>query len=282
MLDTTAQFTHPDADGLRTPYLVQGLEDGIPLVLLHGNLGSKRWWLPLFDIMPQEFRLLAPDLRGCGQFLGPFQDFSVNAQCQDLQRFIDCLELRRFTLVAHSTSCAPALEYAVRFPHRLESLVLVSSPPLTGTITDPQAYRKLQSLLRDKAGMTELLQNLLPGLDQRSSHDQDLMADLVQDALACLPRAVDGITRSLETWSFQDRAMELQMPLLLMRGQADPIMPHETALRTLLSIPNANNLEVIQGAGYAPWIENTTAFAIRLIEFVVQDINDQITLPPAP
>jgi pimeloyl-ACP methyl ester carboxylesterase len=43
-----------------------GPEDGIPVVLIHGNLSTGRFYEHLFDGAPERYRLLAPDMRGFG------------------------------------------------------------------------------------------------------------------------------------------------------------------------------------------------------------------------
>ena len=43
-----------------------GPEDGVPVVLLHGNLSTGRFFEHLFDVAPARYRLLAPDMRGFG------------------------------------------------------------------------------------------------------------------------------------------------------------------------------------------------------------------------
>ena len=51
---------------LLTHYLDAGPEDGIPVVLLHGNLSTGRFFEHLFDGAPDRYRLIAPDMRGFG------------------------------------------------------------------------------------------------------------------------------------------------------------------------------------------------------------------------
>lgn len=51
---------------LRTHYVASGPEDGVPVVLVHGNLSTGRFFEHLFDEAPERYRLIAPDMRGFG------------------------------------------------------------------------------------------------------------------------------------------------------------------------------------------------------------------------
>jgi len=43
-----------------------GPEDGVPVVLIHGNLSTGRFYEHLFAGAPERYRLIAPDMRGFG------------------------------------------------------------------------------------------------------------------------------------------------------------------------------------------------------------------------
>ncbi len=260
----------PDEDRT-TVFLQQGNTQSVPVLCLHGNLGSKWWWWPLFEIIPDDFNLIAPDLWGGDDTRCQKQTFNIPAQLHDLHQLVEALNLSRLTLIAHSTSCAVALEYALRYAHRLSALILVAPPPLDGIATPPEVYRYLQTLLQNPARMEDFLSSLMPKLDLTVPANQALLNLLVKDALRYSSRALDGLTRSLEVWHCRDRAGQLSVPLLLIRGRDDHVTPYAVALDTLLAIPHANNLEVIQGAGHSPFIENPLAFTIRLIDFIVPD-----------
>jgi pimeloyl-ACP methyl ester carboxylesterase len=51
---------------METHFIESGPEDGIPIVLLHGNLSTGRFFEHLFDRAPDGYRLIAPDMRGFG------------------------------------------------------------------------------------------------------------------------------------------------------------------------------------------------------------------------
>src|SRR3954453_14997820 len=53
-------------DRLRVHYVESGPADGVPVVLLHGNLSTGRFYDPLMPGAPAGLRLIAPDMRGFG------------------------------------------------------------------------------------------------------------------------------------------------------------------------------------------------------------------------
>ncbi|HET6546839.1 MAG TPA: alpha/beta hydrolase [Solirubrobacter sp.] len=55
-----------DTDRLRIHLVESGPEDGVPVVLIHGNLSTGRFYEHLFERAPKRFRLLAPDMRSFG------------------------------------------------------------------------------------------------------------------------------------------------------------------------------------------------------------------------
>ncbi len=55
-----------NTDRLRMQVSESGPQDGIPVVLLHGNLSTGRFFEHLYDLSGARYRLIAPDMRGFG------------------------------------------------------------------------------------------------------------------------------------------------------------------------------------------------------------------------
>src|SRR5260370_1437945 len=47
-------------------YIDSGPEDGVPVVMIHGNLSTGRFYEHLIPAAPAGYRLIAPDMRGFG------------------------------------------------------------------------------------------------------------------------------------------------------------------------------------------------------------------------
>src|ERR1700693_6376659 len=53
-------------DRLNMRYIESGPADGIPVVMIHGNLATGRFYEHLMPGAPAQYRLIAPDMRGFG------------------------------------------------------------------------------------------------------------------------------------------------------------------------------------------------------------------------
>ena len=53
-------------DRLATRVLFTGPDDGIPVLLVHGNFSNATWWEETMIALPPTYRGIAPDQRGYG------------------------------------------------------------------------------------------------------------------------------------------------------------------------------------------------------------------------
>ncbi|WP_273842722.1 alpha/beta hydrolase [Rubrobacter calidifluminis] len=114
---------------LRTHLLESGPEEGIPVLMIHGNVSSSRFFEETLAAFPQGFRGLAPDLRGFGDSeVAPvdatrgLRDFS-----DDLFALVESLGLQgtRLHLAGWSMGGAIALQYTMDHPQKVASITLI-------------------------------------------------------------------------------------------------------------------------------------------------------------
>ena len=111
------------ANGLDIEYEVAG--GGPPLVLLHGATSTPADFAPQVPFLGRAFRLVLPDARGHGGTRWDAADgFEYAWLVDDLAAFVDGLGLETFHLLGFSMGAMTALQYAVRFPDRLRTLVV--------------------------------------------------------------------------------------------------------------------------------------------------------------
>ena len=115
---------------LRTAVRISGDPDGIPVLLVHGNVSSSRFFEEVMGKMPLLWYVLAPDLRGFGDSQGLPVDArrGVADYSDDLHSLIETLSLTGtpFHLLGWSLGGGVAMQYAIHHPQQIASLTLVA------------------------------------------------------------------------------------------------------------------------------------------------------------
>jgi len=104
---------------LRMRYIESGPSDGVPIVLIHGNLSTGRFYEHLMPVAPQTHRLIAPDMRG----FGDTEQVPIDATrglrdwADDTYSLVQALGVTRpVHLVGWSTGGAAIVDYAREHP----------------------------------------------------------------------------------------------------------------------------------------------------------------------
>ena len=107
---------------------LQGPADGAPVVLLHGWPESSYCWQGVAAHLPDNYRLIMPDLRGLGDSERTLDDSAYTKQslAADMLGLLDELGVETFALVGHDWGGATAQEMALAAPERVQRLVLMN------------------------------------------------------------------------------------------------------------------------------------------------------------
>lgn len=264
-------LTQVETGRLRMAYRSSGNADGLAVVLLHGTFATSRWWEPLAAVMPGEFRLLAPDLRGCGATEHPDQGYEFESQAEDLAAFLAALEAPSPVLVAHSAVCAVTLEFVLSHPDLVERLILISPPPLDGVQTPPEGIAALEAMRTDRALLERGMTLLAPWT---AGHAPEFFRGLVDDARQMASPAFSAAARSLGRWNRLADARALTLPTLVIWGDRDPIVDRASVMRLLISLPGAENLDIMHGVGHSPMLDDPLGLAERIVDFATEDDTD--------
>jgi len=244
------------------------------MLLLHGSFASSRWWEPFFAILPDEIYAIAPDLRGCGGSDRSDDGYEIHEQAADVAAFAEALGLDDFDLVGHSSGGAIAVEFALTYPGRARSLILVDSAPIEGVFTPLEGYQLLEQMREDRALLGQALASLMPSTPPPTMNAEEFNAffeTLVDDAAGMAPAAFTAVARALGHWNRFEEARYLSRPTLLLWGEKDTLVDRDSTTRMLIAIPGAANLEVLRGVGHSPMLESPVVLAERIIDFITDD-----------
>lgn len=115
-------------DRLRIHFIESGPADGIPVVLIHGNLSTGRFYEPLMAAAPDLYRLIAPDMRGFGdtERLPIDSTRGLRDWADDAESLVRRLEIRRpVHLVGWSTGGAAIGAWAIDRSEQVASMTFI-------------------------------------------------------------------------------------------------------------------------------------------------------------
>ncbi|MDQ3910257.1 MAG: alpha/beta hydrolase [Actinomycetota bacterium] len=122
---------------LRTHLLESGPEEGVPVLFVHGNVASSRFFEETLAALPPYYRGLAPDLRGFGRSEPKPVDATrgmrdLSDDLHDLMRVLGHANGRKVHLVGWSLGGGVVMQYAIDCPEEVASLTLSCPIPPYG------------------------------------------------------------------------------------------------------------------------------------------------------
>jgi pimeloyl-ACP methyl ester carboxylesterase len=230
------------------PYTDRGR--GQPLVLLHGFPLDRRMWDAQVEGLSDHYRVIAPDLRGFGRSVR-HDPFSIESLADDIHLFLEQLVAVPCVLAGLSMGGYVALAHAKKYQSDLRGLILVDTKAAADTAEGRQGRQKMIDLVRlsgAKAVAEQMLPKMLaPGtLENRP----DVVKSMRTMMEACSPQTIEHALAAMR--DRPNRAGELpsiEVPTLVVVGDADAITPPEVAETMAKAIPSAM-LETIRSAGH--------------------------------
>ncbi len=102
-------------------YTVEG--SGETIVFVHGLSDNLTYWEFLASNLRHDYRVVRFDLRGHGKTELGDDEISIETYVEDLHGLLDDLNIDKINLVGFSMGGAVALDFAVRYPDIVSSLV---------------------------------------------------------------------------------------------------------------------------------------------------------------
>ena len=246
--------------------------DGPGMVLLHGAVSDSRVWRLALESFADEFAVVAWDAPGCGRSsdLPSGSRMADYADC--LAGLIGALGLGRSDVVGHSWGSTVALELCLRHPAVVRRLVLVGGyAGWAGSLPADEVARRLEFALRtadviesgswDPTSMPGLFSDVMP-----PDHAAELVA-IMSEIRAPGTRAMG---EALADSDLSGVLGGIEVPTLLVHGDADERSPLHVARALQRAIPNAT-LTVLPGLGHECYLEDPARFDAAVRDFLHTD-----------
>ena len=112
-------------DGFRMHYVEAGA--GEPVLLLHGFPQTWFAWRKVIPGLSTRFRVIAPDLRGCGDTDRPPQGYDKVTVAADVDRLVERLGLGSVRIVCHDVGMMVGYAYACAHRGTITQLVMMET-----------------------------------------------------------------------------------------------------------------------------------------------------------
>ena len=250
---------------------------GFPVVLLHGLIGYSFNWRKNIAALAERFRVLAPDLAGCGRS-GPLREgrYGVARWSGQLEEFLDALGIRKAHLVGTSAGGAVALEFAARCPERVERMVLAApvTPFSRRVVRLTRLYRWSGMPMPALKALVQAAPHLLPWLFRRRYYydPSRISRETIPGYLEglCGERTAQVLRESILDWDANRSAAEIAragVPVLLLWGEQDKLIPPVCAAPLTEALPQAS-LSIIPRAGHFCYEERPESFNEHVLNFL--------------
>jgi 3-oxoadipate enol-lactonase len=235
--------------------------DGQPAILLLHGLGANgdSWQLQIPRLANQGYRLIVPDLRGFGRSSYPGGSNNPGIMAQDMIHLMEQLSLDRVHLNGISLGGTVALQITVSRPDLVESLVITNSfAKLRPKKFSQWLFYATRLLLVHLIGIDNqakfVAERLFP-LPEQGKFREEFRHQISQSD----PRSYRSTMRSLASFDISAGLNTIMVPVLIVTGEKDTIVPPEVQVELANGIPTAEHI-LIRDAGHAVIIDKPDRF----------------------
>lgn len=101
---------------------------GRPAVLVHGWVGSWRYWIPTMQQLHLKYRVYAVDLFGFGDSAKNPEKYTLDYQLTLIREFMSQLGLGKAALIGHGLGAYIVTAFAGKYPDMVPRLLIASAP----------------------------------------------------------------------------------------------------------------------------------------------------------
>ena len=243
---------------------------GDPVLLIHGSgPGVTAWvnWRLVIPALAEQHRVIAPDMAGFGytERVNGYE-YTMENWVQHAIDLMDALDIKKTHLVGNSFGGALAIALAIRYPQRVERLILMGAAgvpfELTRGLDEVWGYEPSVANMRNMMDLfaydRSLVTDELAQLRYEASIQPGFQETFSQMFPAPRQRSVDALASDLQD------IKNIPHETLILHGREDIVVPPITSTTLFDLIPNAQ-LHMFGCCGHWTQIEHNARF-IRLVK----------------
>lgn len=181
---------------------------GPALILIHGWLGSWRYWIPTMQQLSSGYRTYALDLWGFGDSGKKPDLYGSDEQVKLVKDFMNALGITKAALVGHALGAGVAVRFAARNPDLTARLMTISLP-LVG-----------DSALNQRVTTT----SPVSWLERLVDKDRPDYQAIETEAEKADPEALRRSAADFSSTDWRPELKKLDTPAILVHGEQDPLV----------------------------------------------------------
>lgn len=248
------------AEGELTHYHEVG--EGTPILFLHGSgtgvTAAANWWLNLPELS-ETGRCIAIDSIGYGQsVVAEGTEYGIKEWVRHAVRVLDALGIEKTWIVGNSIGGWVAMQFAIDFPERLLGIVSMGTGGAKKTaalaghakpeLSEAGIRRTLEQFVVDKSLVTDELVSL-----RYAAALNDTASDRLIEVVTARDRDRDALPLDFDVLA------KLDIPVLLIHGMQDVVIPVSRTWELLNVIPNAD-AHIFSQCGHWSQVERAEEF----------------------
>jgi pimeloyl-ACP methyl ester carboxylesterase len=252
-------IAHPNGGSVH--YWQDGDPSQRPVLLLHGDYGNAyTQWSEVMPMLAENYFVVAPDLPGYGQS-SPLYPLRLEQLVNWLHSFIDLLNLPTVVLVGSSYGALLVRLMATSDPALVPALIMINGgiePSLSPSARFLAAIPGIGGFLFDRISGSLVQRKRLEGMFINQSALTLTTVTAIQSNRKPLAALMRGITLSSAS-----NLSNPAVPVLLLWGEEDPLVPVRVGEHLLQSMPGAE-LVRIENCGHLPHLEQPDVVASQI------------------
>jgi pimeloyl-ACP methyl ester carboxylesterase len=246
---------------------------GEPLVLIAGFASGAWQWFKQIDDLSQNFRVITFDARGISRSkLEENETVSISTIADDICELLDKLGIEKTSILGTSFGGFVAQDFALRYPERLNKLVLACTSFGGKNHVLPDNIEALSafSTIADLNSLERIRKFMIPAFTKDFAENN---FDIIEQV--CKLRGVNEVPESVylqqlqaaTTFDTQAEVSRITAETLIVTGDKDQVVPMQNSINLAKEIPKSR-LEIIENSGHLFFIEQAEKFNEIVEEFL--------------
>lgn len=247
----TVSMQYATNDGVSLAYEREGPQDAETVVFVEG-IGYGRWmWLWQQEALVDEYQTIVWDNRGTGDSDEPDGPYTMSQMAGDLEAVLDDAGVEQAHVVGASMGGMIAQQYALDFDRAATLTLFCTSHGGEESVPIPEDTA--QTIMEVPEGYDErqtIKHRMEPAVSNGFYDEQpDLVERMVDWRLAgdATEAGRNAQAAAVQAFDVSDRVGEIELPVRLLHGDADRVVPVENGRMLAEKLPNAELFEVEDG-----------------------------------